>query len=175
MEVIFIVNQTALLLFCFETSDAVFNQRNHFYCVFLLRRASWLRGKWLSVVSVSMFIPLWSVSGSSCKIKQLLGGCLCWNQEEEGGWSGMTWRFAFSAGIHKFPGNQGKTELTLHFQTLSMGFSRQEHWTGLPCPPSGDLLHSGSNPHLMSPALGRGFLTTSTTWGAPLNSLGTPN
>ena len=24
---------------------------------------------------------------------------------------------------------------------LSMGFSRQEHWTGLPCPPPGDVLH----------------------------------
>ena len=28
---------------------------------------------------------------------------------------------------------------------LSMGFSRQEHWSGLPCPPPGDLPNPGSN------------------------------
>ena len=26
-----------------------------------------------------------------------------------------------------------------HLAPLSMGFSRQEYWSGLPCPPSGDL------------------------------------
>jgi len=26
---------------------------------------------------------------------------------------------------------------------LSMGFSRQEYWSGLPCPPPGDLPHPG--------------------------------
>ena len=48
---------------------------------------------------------------------------------------------------------------------LSMGFSRQEHWSGLPCPPSGDLPEAGIE--LLSPAspaLGGGFFTTSTTW-----------
>ena len=29
---------------------------------------------------------------------------------------------------------------------LSMGFSRQEHWTGLPCPPPGDLPDPGIKP-----------------------------
>ena len=29
---------------------------------------------------------------------------------------------------------------------LSMGFSRQEHWSGLPCPPPVDLLHPGIEP-----------------------------
>ena len=29
---------------------------------------------------------------------------------------------------------------------LSMGFSRQEYWSGLPCPPSGDLLDPGIEP-----------------------------
>ena len=33
---------------------------------------------------------------------------------------------------------------------LSKGFSRQEYWSGLPCPPPGDLPHSGIKP--MSPA-----------------------
>ena len=29
--------------------------------------------------------------------------------------------------------------------SLSMGFSRQEYWTGLPCPPPGIFLTQGSN------------------------------
>ena len=33
----------------------------------------------------------------------------------------------------------------------SMGFSRQEHWSGLPCPPPGDLPDPGIEP--ASPAL----------------------
>ena len=47
---------------------------------------------------------------------------------------------------------------------LSMGFSRQEYWSGLPCPPSGDLPDPGIEP--ASPGftcIGR-FFTTSTTW-----------
>ena len=30
-----------------------------------------------------------------------------------------------------------------HQAPLSMGFSRQEHWSGLPCPPPGDLPNPG--------------------------------
>ena len=41
---------------------------------------------------------------------------------------------------------------------LSMGFSRQEYWSGLPCPPPGDI---------PDPALAGRFFTTSTTWEAP--------
>ena len=49
-----------------------------------------------------------------------------------------------------------------------MGFSRQEYWSGLPCPPPGDLPAPGIEPaSLMSPALTGGFFTTSTAWGAP--------
>ena len=37
---------------------------------------------------------------------------------------------------------------------LSMGFSRQEHWSGLPFPPPGGLPDSGMEPKsLASPAL----------------------
>ena len=51
---------------------------------------------------------------------------------------------------------------------LSMGFSRQEYWSGLPCPPPGDLPNPGIEPvSLMSPALAGGFFTTSATWEAP--------
>ena len=44
---------------------------------------------------------------------------------------------------------------------LSMGFSRQECWSGLPCPPPGDLPNPGIKPvSLSSPALAGGFFTT---------------
>ena len=37
---------------------------------------------------------------------------------------------------------------------LSVGFSRQEYWNGLPCPPPGDLPNPGIEPKpLKSPAL----------------------
>ena len=37
---------------------------------------------------------------------------------------------------------------------LSMGFSRQEYWSVLPCPPPGDLPHPGIEPvSPMAPAL----------------------
>ena len=48
-----------------------------------------------------------------------------------------------------------------------MEFSRQEYWSGLLCPPPGDLPNPGIEPtSLMSPALARGCLTTSATWEA---------
>ena len=47
---------------------------------------------------------------------------------------------------------------------LSMGFSRQEYWSMLPCH-SGDLPNPGIEPSsLMSPVLASGFFTTSATW-----------
>ena len=51
--------------------------------------------------------------------------------------------------------------------SLPMGFSRQEYWSELPCPPPGDLPDPGIEPtSLRSPALAGGFFTTSTTWEA---------
>ena len=45
---------------------------------------------------------------------------------------------------------------------LSMGFSRWEQWSGLPCPPPGDLPDPGIEPvSLMAPALASRFFTTS--------------
>ena len=50
---------------------------------------------------------------------------------------------------------------------LSMGFSRQEHWSGLSCPPPEGLPDPGIKPtSLRSPALAGGFFTTSATWEA---------
>ena len=48
-----------------------------------------------------------------------------------------------------------------HQAPLSMGFSRQEYWSELPCPPSGDLPDPGMEP--ASPTLAGGFFTTSAT------------
>ena len=46
---------------------------------------------------------------------------------------------------------------------LSMGFPRQEYWSGLPFPPPGDLSNSGmESESLMSPASAGGFFITST-------------
>ena len=50
---------------------------------------------------------------------------------------------------------------------LSMGFSRQEYWSGLPCPSPRDLPNPGFEPvSLGSPALAGEFFTTSATWEA---------
>ena len=52
---------------------------------------------------------------------------------------------------------------------LAMGFSRQEHWSGLSCPLPGDLPNPGIGPaSLLSPALAGGIFTASTTWEAHL-------
>ena len=49
---------------------------------------------------------------------------------------------------------------------LCMGFSGQEYWSGLPCPPPGDLPDPGiESVTLTSPALaGRFFTTKATTY-----------
>ena len=58
---------------------------------------------------------------------------------------------------------------------LSMGFSRQECWSGLPCLPPGDLPDSGVEPTSpTSLALAGGFFTTNSTWEA-LHSLTWPH
>ena len=52
--------------------------------------------------------------------------------------------------------------------SLSMGFSRQEYWSGLLCLPPGDLPDTGIElVSLRSPALASGFFTISATWEAP--------
>ena len=53
---------------------------------------------------------------------------------------------------------------------LSMGFSRQEYWGGLPHPPPRDGPNPGIKPaSLLSPALTGRFFTTSATWKALIN------
>ena len=54
------------------------------------------------------------------------------------------------------------TPLTVaHQAALSMGIPRQGYWSGLPFPPPGDLLHSGTEPvSLASSALAGGFFAS---------------
>ena len=50
---------------------------------------------------------------------------------------------------------------------LSMGFSREEYWSGFPCPPPGELPDPGIKPtSLMSPAFPGVLFTTSAPWEA---------
>ena len=59
--------------------------------------------------------------------------------------------------------------IVAHQAPLSMGFSRQECWSRLPCPPPGDLPEPGIEPaSLKSPALADRFFTSSATWEAPV-------
>ena len=52
-----------------------------------------------------------------------------------------------------------------HQAPLSMGFSRQGYWSGLPCPSPEDLPNPGIEPaSLMSPTLAGRFFTTSAIW-----------
>ena len=56
----------------------------------------------------------------------------------------------------------------VHQAPLSMGFSRQEYWSGLLCPSLGDLPNPGIKlTSLRSPALAGVFLATSAIWEAP--------
>ena len=60
----------------------------------------------------------------------------------------------------------------VHQAPLSMGFSRQEYWSGLPCLPSGDFPNPGIK--LTSSALAGVFFTTEPP-GSPYYPLIPPN
>ena len=57
-------------------------------------------------------------------------------------------------------------QTTVYQAPLSMGFSRQESWSGLPYPSPGDLSDPGIEPvSLTSPALAGRFFTSSASSG----------
>ena len=65
--------------------------------------------------------------------------------------------FLPSSGLGHSVMSNSETPRTVALQVpLSMGFSRQEYWSGLPCPPPGDLPNPGVE--LRSPALQADFL-----------------
>ena len=69
-----------------------------------------------------------------------------WLNGHEFGWTPGSWLWTVKPGILRFMGSQRirydwTTELNwtvAHQAPLFMGFSRQEYWSGLPCPPSQD-------------------------------------
>ena len=63
---------------------------------------------------------------------------------------------------HSVVSNSYATPWTVACQApLSMGFPRQEYWSGLPCPPPGDLSNSGIKPKSPeAPTLAGRFFTT---------------
>ena len=66
--------------------------------------------------------------------------------------------------------NSFATPWTVAYQaSLSMGFSRQEYWSGLPFPSPGDLPNPGIKPG--SPALGADALTSEPPGKPWFNSL----
>ena len=59
-----------------------------------------------------------------------------------------------------------------HQAPLSMEFSRQDYWSGLPFPSPEDHPNPGIKPtSFASPALAGGFFTTSATWETPNKSM----
>ena len=59
-----------------------------------------------------------------------------------------------------------------HQAPPSMGFSRQEYWNGLPCPPPGNLPDPGlKSMSFKHSALAGGFFTSSATQEAPYSCL----
>jgi len=63
----------------------------------------------------------------------------------------------------------GTLRTVAHQASLSMRFSRQEYWSGLLCPPPGDLPNLGIKPvSLTSLAFAGRFFTTSATWEADI-------
>ena len=65
-------------------------------------------------------------------------------------------------GSRKFLSNSVTLWTIARQAPLSMGFSRQEYWSGLPCPPLGDLPDPGIEPTSpVAPALQAGSLLLS--------------
>ena len=85
--------------------------------------------------------------------------CVCWRTCVPNRFS-FVWLFA--------------TLWTVSLQApLTMGFSRQEYWSRLPCPPPGGLPAPGIEPmSLVSPALAGRLFTTSATWEAYIHKVG---
>ena len=57
---------------------------------------------------------------------------------------------------------------------LSLGFSRQEYWSGLPCPSPGDLPNPGIKPASHVSCIDRRVLYHSDHMGSPQHTLGYP-
>ena len=79
--------------------------------------------------------------------------------------------FAYSCGgglVTKLCRTLGTPWTVAHQARLSMGFSRQEYWNGLPFPFPGDHPQSGTEP--VSPALAGRFFTILAIREAPIRT-----
>ena len=87
----------------------------------------------------------------------------------EDGWSGMRWESCVYVFSWISRVRHSATPWTIARQApLSMGFSRQEYWSGLPCPPPGDLPDPEIEPGSpAAPSLAGGFFTHWATWEGP--------
>ena len=94
----------------------------------------------------------------NCQREQVcLQFSLRFTNSEASGWNAMNAKLLQSCATLGEPMDYG----------LSRGFSRQEYWSGLPCPPPGDLPNPWVEPMSpMFPALAGGLFTTSATWEA---------
>ena len=91
----------------------------------------------------TLFLAGWIMFSEQCHSQHILSACVCVCAHAQ--LLSHVWLFV--------------TPWTVaHWALLSMGFSRQEYWSGLPCPPPGDLPNSGIEP--TSPSLEGGFFTT---------------
>jgi len=85
-------------------------------------------------------------------------------------WSDYNWKFPQRRRVNS-QSNPRSTKSIACQASLFMGFSRQQYWSELPCPPPGDLPSPGIDPtSLMSPTLAGRFFTTSITWEAQTNN-----
>ena len=96
--------------------------------------------------------------------------CSPWGHKESDTTELLNWLISTPRCSHPLQSHFFVNPWTTAYQALpSLGFSRQEYWSGLPFPSPGDLPNPGIElVFLVSPALAGGFFTTSTTLEGPL-------
>ena len=115
-----------------------------------------------AMVGVPPHGPVWSMASKRKYTLSIKTCCVLYDSlDGRGVWGTMRACCHFSH-IRLFV-----TPLTVaHQAPLSMGFSRQEYWSGLPCPSLGDLPDPGIESASLSPALAGGIFTTRASWEA---------
>ena len=102
--------------------------------------------EWLSTLSYTSFTEVWDIIALCCVFILI---CIDSNPVCVLSWFSHVRLFATLCAV-------------ACLAPLSMGFSRQEYWSGLPCSPPGDLPDPGMVPvSFMSPALPGRFFTSS--------------